>query len=287
VLDDATNQPINNATVSLWKSVRYGRSMVWNLIETVKTDPNGNFTLKVDDGLQCQLYAFFDDSSSPGFDYTPVSGIFRMPEKNVTFSVRLLPAASIIFDGDLWVVESTTPLTSFSYNIEDNGTGSSTEFNYVNVYGASSTNYDFIDLPPNHIVVPIDKKITIQVQASTSSKVGRVSKSFLINDIEQLNLTKGALARVSIEKYTTWINYDFMMSDFNASAQLLQEVDQKGFYVAVEKQDLTKAESLIRLAKTKLDNGQFKSAYTDLREAYIKIIDVKKSYSYPMSYSSV
>ena len=54
-----------------------------------------------------------------------------------------------------------------------------------------------------------------------------------INDIEQLNLTKGSIAHISIEQYSTWINYEYTMSNFNAATQLLLEVDQRGFYVVV------------------------------------------------------
>jgi len=268
VLDDATNQPIANASVSVWNTLG-GSPPQWMFVETQKTDGNGEFVLEVSDRTLHRVYIYYDDLSSPGFDYTPAFKDLPVLGGDVSLSVRLLPAASIIFEGNLWFVEAIKPSDSFTFIIPELDAASSSDYGYVSSYG-TFPNPNFLNESSKHVIVPVDSRVQVKVNASILISRERISKSLVIDDVETFNLTKGKLVRVNVERYTCLSNYGFMERQTDSSKELLKEIDETGFYAVVEKQDLAQIVSLLELARTKIGDGQYDKAYIDIREAYLK-----------------
>ncbi len=268
VLDDVTDQPIVNATVSVWETF-HKLPYQWQLVETAQTDGDGTFTLMVSDRTSYRIYAYYDDSRSPGFDFTPSFKDLTRSDEDTTLTFRLLPAASILFEGSLWFVESTKPSTSFTFIIVEEEVDPVNESGYVDSYGTSPPNNDFLTTPSNHVIVPVEKTIHIEVNASLSISNKLISKFFVIDDVNAFNLSKGDLTDIDLGQYTSLINYDSVEGQVDATTQLLGELDEKGFYTVAEKEDLARITSLLELAGTKIDNSHYSQAYTDLRESYI------------------
>jgi ABC-type lipoprotein release transport system permease subunit len=260
VLDNITSQPIVNARVSVWTYQR--------LVETVITNDSGRFALEVNREIPYQIYIYYDDLDSPGFDYIPVIKELHPSRGNVTLSIRLLPAASILFSGNFWFVESTNPFETYTFTV----TGlnlSPSNYGYVNTFGTSPPTHNFLNLSSKHMIVPLDATFQIAVNASILVSGKKIYKFFVVNDFESINLTKGQLIQVGLDKYTSLVNYEFTEDQINATSHLLSQLEKKGFYLIVEKEDLINAASLLEQARVKRSKIQYSKAYIDLKEAYI------------------
>jgi hypothetical protein len=268
VLDDVTDQPIINATVSVWDTFSE-LPYQWQFVETERTDVEGEFNLTVSDSRSYRVYVYYDDLSSPGFDYVPSFKDLTRSDENVVFTFRLLPAASVLFEGSLWFVESTKPSNSFSFIIVEEEAGRANDRGYVNTYGTSPPNKDFFNTSSNHVIVPVGRVVQIEVNASVLVSNEILSKHFVINDVDAFNLNRGDLTQIDIGKYTSPVNKDAVEDRVNATTQLLEELDEKGFYTVAEKEDLAQITSLLEVAGTKINNRQYSQAYTDLRESYV------------------
>jgi len=268
VLDGVTGQPIINATVSVWDTFSE-LPFQWQFVETERTDVEGEFNLMVSDGSSYRVYVYYDDLSSHGFDYVPSFKDLTRSGENVVLTFRLLPAASILFEGSLWFVESTKPSNRFSFVIVEEEVDPENDRGYVYTYGTSPPNNDFFNTSSNHVIAPVGRAVQIEVNASVLVSNEILSKHFVIDDVDAFNLSRGDLTRIDIGKYTSPVNKDTVEDRVDATTQLLEELDEKGFYTVAEKEDLAHITSLLEVAGTKIDNRQYSQAYTDLRESYV------------------
>lgn len=268
VLDATTGQPIKNAVVELGKAPT--RPSEWQKAESVTTDEGGYFIFKVKAGDSYGILVFFDDLKTSGFDYAP---IFRSvtANGNVTLSLRLHPAASIVFIGDLLFVEAVKPSSHYSYTILGNGSGEE----YVQSYGTSPPCYSFLNLPSNHIVVPIDRDFALNLSAKVVAERGETSHSYVI-DLGKHDISKGSLVKISLGKYSARYSLNLTSKYLVSSSQRLREVEDKGFYVAEEKRSLAQAESLLGLAEAKLSSERYDEGYADVKESYLKVAETDK-----------
>jgi ABC-type lipoprotein release transport system permease subunit len=242
---------------------------LWRFVETEWTDGEGEFNLMVSDRTSYRVYVYSDDLSSPGFDFVPSFKDLTRSDENVELTIRLLPAASVLFEGNLWFVESTKPSDIFSFFVVEEGADPANDFGYVGSYGTTPPNHDFLNTSSNHVIVPVERAVQIEVNASVIVANGRVSKHFVIDNVDGLTLNRGELARIEVGKYTSLVNYDTVDGQVNVTTQLLSELGEKGFYNVVEKEDLARITSLMELAGTKINNSHYSEAYTDMRESYV------------------
>ena len=269
VLDATTGQPINNALVELRKATT--RPDELQKIGNMTTDTSGSFIFTVKAGDDYYILVHYDDPETRGFDYAPVFKSITATE-NVALSLRLHPAASIVFVGDLLFVEVVKPSSYFSYTILGNGSGEE----YLQSYGTAPPCHSFLGLPSNHVVVPIDCDFMLNLSAKVIDERGDALHSFVI-DFGENGLSKGSLTEITLGKYSVAYNLNLTSRYLASSSQLLMEVEDRGFYVAKEKQGLTHAESLLGLANAMLGNGLYDGSYADVRESYLKVAEIYKS----------
>jgi ABC-type lipoprotein release transport system permease subunit len=268
VLDDATSQPLVNATVAVWDTVR-ATAYQWRLVATAWTDGAGEFTATVSDGSPYRVYAYSDDAGSPGFDYVPAFADLTRSDANVSLTFRLLPAASLLVEGNLWFVESTKPADSFSFLVVEDAADPSPGWGYVASYGTAPPIHAFLNTSSSHVIVPVERGIHLEVNASVMISNDRLSKHFVIDDLEGFTLRQGDVARIDVGQYTSPVNYAVVDGLVATTTQRLSELDEKGFYTVAENEDLARVTSLLALAHTKIEDASYSSAYTDLRESYV------------------
>lgn len=269
---ETTGKPIRNATISVWVDEE-GSSWNWKWVTKDRTDTDGSFIIKVVGNLNYRAYAYYDDSTSPGFDYAPAYMDFLMPEDNYTLFFQLIPAASLILEGDLSFIESNSPSEYFVFTIIDEkhklGDG------YVYEYGTSPPCHGFLDLEQNHVIVPINRDITLNVNATMIVESSRIHRSFNISDFGLFDL-KGEMIYYSLEPDLLKFNINSLTDYMQIPNQRLNDAEQKGFYVTLEKQDLVKARSLRDVAEIQLAKGEYDECYANLREAYLISVDTNK-----------
>lgn len=271
VVDNTSNLPIRNAVIQVWTVPDKSYYSTWKLTNVGKTDANGQFSVKVKSGAQYGIYAYYDDPSSPGFDFAPAFRLFTQGKENVNISFRLVPAMTILFTGELRFLETTKISTSFTFNIRDNTSSSDSE--YIHTFGTYPLCNNFLNLSSKHVIIPIDMNVRIEVKAETTGDKQSVSEKFTIDELGQLNLTKGNMIQFSLEEYSLKHDLETLRNATTSSEQLLENVEQMGFYATLEKQDLVKINNLLKVAEIKLNNGQYGDSYANLRDAYIKNVE--------------
>ncbi len=268
VLDDATSQPLANATIAVW-STSHSLAFQWRLSTTAWTDDAGVFTATVNDGNSYRVYAYYDDAGTPGFDYAPAFADLPRSTDNVTLVFRLLPGASVLVEGHLWFVESTKPSDSFTFLVVEDAATPTQEGEYVVSYGTALTTHAFLNLSSSHVIVPVGRALHLEVNASVLNADELLSKHFVIDDIAVSALRQGDLARIDVRQYTSPVNYAVVDGRVAATTARLNELAEQGFYTVAENEDLAHITGLLALAQTKIEDHAYSSAYTDLRESYV------------------
>jgi ABC-type antimicrobial peptide transport system permease subunit len=275
VVDEATNQPIENATIQVWDTTP-GSPAVWILVEEARTDGSGYYSITLEKEFQSRVYAFYDDPSSPGFDYVPsyhnvyISGEIRLRHE-------LQPGGSILTQGVLRIVESVRPSDIFGFTVLDAESGiRPREEGYVYDYGTEPQYHNFLNIDPTHIIVPADIPIDIQVNATLTIDSGIVKRTFLMSQIEPFIVGKGEQIQVGIDRSVLQFNIKLVEDEVALIDETLVEVEDKGFYTTLERQDIAKVEDLVDGARRKLTEGAFDECYADLREAYISILHINQ-----------
>ncbi len=267
VLDTVTGQPVVDTTIAIWETKVSGRETSITLQGITHTEVNGSYKIVVPGGTSYRIYAYYDDPNSPGYDYLPKYSTFALDKREKTnIDFEMIPAASIIFQGDILLVDSSRSPEQWGFTIvpkeellEIRG--------LVLTYGMvpESHNY-FLNITSNHVIVPANTTFQIQIKAAS-----RKYHSFYVDDSQFFYLDKGEEIQVNVEDYVLLYNLN-LTKDFLQLAEIhVNETEQMGFYVLSEKRDLIKAHSLIENAEQQLIGGFYAECYADLREAYTNI----------------
>src|SRR3989337_2679017 len=146
VVSDDEGAPLENARVLVWSKRE--------LLATGVTDDRGTFEIPVKTSSSYSVYVLADKTETGGIDYLPVKIDTSTPETNLTFI--LSPAASIILDGDVQLVESEELPISISYTVVDPLSNEDVSFGgLVLKFGTSTDSQStFLGLDPSQLVVP-------------------------------------------------------------------------------------------------------------------------------------
>jgi ABC-type lipoprotein release transport system permease subunit len=275
VIDGVTDQPIGNATIQVWDTTP-GSSAVWVLVEDVRTDVNGYYSINIEREFQCRIYTYYNDSSSPGFDYVPsFQDFYFSGENQLTFELK--PGGSIIFDGVLRIVESIKPSDAYSFTVLDPDTGSRLkDEGDVYDYGTEPQFHNFLGLDPKYIIVPAYTPVNIMVNATIVVNNEIVKRAFLVNQVEPFILEKGEKKQVKIDESLLPFNVNLVENEVTLIDEALVEVEEKGFYTSLDRKDIAKVKDLIDEANRKITEGAFDESYADLREGYIFTVQINQ-----------
>ncbi len=265
VVEDLTNNPVQNATVALWTE---GGSMKAN----TKTDVEGHFRIVTEGGFDCRVYAYCDVPNTPGLDFVPSVRSFYLKKGSETnISFRLVSGASVILEGDLLFVESSEPpfLVNFTVIDPDSGSplsGDDRVYNFDN--GHASHNY-LLGLNFSHVVVPADEAINIKVNSTVLLEDKRIYRVFTLDCYETINLSRGESIHIDVRKCSLQFNLNLIKDYVSSIESRLNETGRLGFYIAVETRDFDKIGELLEKAEFELIQVLYDECYADLREIYI------------------
>jgi hypothetical protein len=245
-------------------------------VEEGRTNVNGYYSINIEREFQCRVYAYYNDSSSPGFDYVPsFQDFYFSGEKQLLHELK--PGGSIIFEGVLRIVESLRPSDVFGFTVLDPDTGSRQEGDRdVYDYGTEPPYHNFLGVDPKHIIVPAYIPVEIMVNATVSVDNLRVERTFLVGRVEPFILEKGEKKQVGIDESLLRFNVDLIEKEIVLIDEALVDVEEKGFYTTLERQDSAQVKDLVDRARRKLTEGAFDESYADLREAYINTVQINQ-----------
>lgn len=271
VTDAKTSHPIAGASIvaSRTVSVGTGRSVTYQTITyNTETETNGNYRLEVDGGFSYQFYVYSDELGTPGYDYVPkLQSILVESGKETISDFSLIEAASIILSGDLILVNSSLPLSTWTLTVFPREVFSDYDGNII-TYGPSASSVNgILHINSSHIIVPT--QVAFEIIAATPNK-----GSITIDDPSFSNLAKGEAFRIEIAKYTFQSNLGIANTLLKTSEELISKADQDEFYVLADRRDLETASLLIQDSQTEYSRGYYVASYTDLREAYVQIVSI-------------
>jgi len=293
VLDENGN-PLQNATVAFWQveEVReppFGIQEIWKpslyvkgFLETnVTTDADGFFSATLSSQFPSWTWGYRVYVYTEDFRYMPVVrylGGLMIPERLL---VQLTPAASFIVDNDVLIVNSTAPWQPPNWLVfQVNPALEDAVYTYcdpTNSHFGEAHSY-FLGLAPRRVLVPANTSVEIRVLAVTSyyemrvayhPNIYRLVPRFVSFDLDRLPILKqGQEFHVDIREYSMQSNSLVVQDLLQGVETLLEQTEQRGFYVSAEKRDLTKSKDLLVSAESKRLEGLYDDSYTDLLQAY-------------------
>ena len=275
VLDESTLRPIGNATIQVWDTTRESPS-TWRLVKVGRTDLEGYYSITIGERSRCRVYAFYDDSSSPGFDYVPAfQDAYLSGEKNLTYVLK--PGGSLVVEGEFRFVESSKPADLFTFTVIDPSTGSRPSgegnvYDYRGKYGE----HDLFGLDSRRIVVPADTPIDVLVNASILVSDKMVYRTFRLSGVAPFILGKSQEIRVGIEASLSRLNFDLVEDRAEFVEGSLDGVEGKGFYVTLERRDFARVQELLDRAGRELARNSYDEGHADLREAYLGTLTINR-----------
>ena len=183
----------------------------------------------------------------------------------MSFAVHLYPAASLVFDGEFWFVEAVKPSQNYQFDVHPSP---QYETNYTMISTFGYAMHNFLNTSTAHIIIPLDRSFEVAVNTSVAVSDGTLTKTFRITEFTPSS--QGSLQHINIEEYTVQLNLQNVVAQSQVSQQLLQTLEEKEFYTVVEKSDLTQIEAQLELAKAQIEDQQFRFAFIELKEAYIR-----------------
>lgn len=277
VKEHSTGNPIPQANILVLRRSYWWGYQRWEKAFHGEVDSSGCFALELFGGQRYIIYAYYDDPLTPGFDYVPsMKSIWTPPSGGLNMTFELWEGASMFLEGEALFVETTEPAQS-SYSVLDPDSGNVIKLGeYTLNYGEGTSSHNsLLGLSPNHIIVPADMLFMIKVNSMI--KVGKetMTRSFLIDKPSHFVLGKGEAIHVNMMKYCLPFSLSTIRVEASEVGLMLDEREEEGFYLTVERQRLAQINFLILEAENLLDQGAYEASFTRLREAYVEISNLR------------
>ena len=279
--------PLRNATVRLWG---------FYLEAEVSTDSRGRYELSAaTTEASCQLYAFYDDPDTAGYDLLPSQARLDTGEDlTACVNFTLQPAATVRVTGQLKPVESTMKIHKFAFDVVDLVEGKviqQGEYRLVYGTGMNVQSY-FLGSDPSTLIVPSDTPFAVAVSSSyqheryppsrfrsyrwrlRTTKIETFNK-FTMVEGEGFRLGAGEVLELDIRRYSLVADMARIGPMIEEAEDELSEVEEQGFYVAAESHDIKEAKEFLSGIDEKIEGQEYEAAYVGLRQAYLKLQSVR------------
>jgi ABC-type lipoprotein release transport system permease subunit len=279
ILEDETGNPIEGAEVQvLRRRSRYYTSRRWQTVDSGISDENGNVLLTVDDDQRYLFVTSYDHPDTSGIDYVPRATYLVLGEDSAEIEIQLSKGASLTVSGQEYLIETTSTPT-ISYGVIDLETkmllqDPETGFRYGAIeYGLNH----ILGLNEYEVVVPVGTPFFLQVRSTTEIEGKEFSHTFVVEDFEENRLGQGESLNIDLREYTIETNLEKSWVFSENVSQVIDEKEEAGFFLSIEKHRLTSVQGLISDAEDYVIQGNYEQAYTRLREAYVELSDINSN----------
>jgi ABC-type lipoprotein release transport system permease subunit len=277
VYSSETNEPLPNSEIAVFhKRYRWGRRSIWNLDYHVRSDDVGEFKVSLREGYDYTLIASHDDKKTPGIDYVPQIKSVSGNEELDSIQFGLINGASVLLNGENFFVE-TTLFPYISYTLIDPKSNESIKLygEYIQFgTGVNSLN-EQLNLPSNQVIIPSETDVAIGVQAIVSTGDDTLKQEFTLHRNDPINLAKGDRLSIELGEYLFPKNLEKIYNESYKVSQLIFEKENEGFFLGVERQKITRIETLIKDSETYFFQSSNELAFTKLREAHLEITNLE------------
>ena len=281
--------PLQNASIRLWG---------YYLEAEAFTDSEGHYELSATlEETSCQLYAFYDDPDTIGYDLLPSQKrLSTSDDSTMSINFTLQHAATVYVTGQFKPVESTTKIRKFALEVVDPVDGRTIQFgDYGLIYGTGmNVQSYFLGLDPMTLIVPADAPFAVKVSSSYQHERVQPSRysrhrwrftrqrtkietfnEFVMVEGGGFKLGAGEVASLDIRRYSLTADMARVDPLVDETMANLTDVEERGFYVAAERHDLQEAKEILSGLDAKVENQEYEEAYVGLRQAYLKLLGVR------------
>jgi len=286
VRDRSSQQPIQGATIIVAEARESGLGPR----KTLTTHPNGSYAAEVNVGYQYLVLAFLKGDQEAKVEYVPGLQPLSVSEaRTYEVSFDLLPAGIIEVDEkEVQFVEDPRPLQlTFSYALW-NEAGEQ-----LNVEGAFSSFRELfqaeVGIRPRDILVPAGMPVELRVKASAYvARLGEpigsphhfrlLSHEFSVDDHGKLfKLRQGERVKATLSEASLLRSLSVVREAVESAPASLAEMERLGVLATLERRALAEIEALVDLAGLQIEARKYDEAYTNLRDAYLKVYSFQTS----------
>ena len=277
VVDDETGEPVSDAKVTVYYRRFYRRySSRWYSTSGTTTDQEGRFQL---DMTQDRSYLLFVSHETDGeTDYIPY-GVYHTPSGELEEEIiRLWRSATVRLEGQDFFIE-TSAIPEITIRVLEPNGQDPVDYGGVNLYygSGSSSVSTYLDKPSGEAYVPAGRGFVIRVTAHVEKGGDQFTETVFIDDYVGEGLLDGELISIDLRNRILPQSFDKIYNKTAGLTDLILDKEGQGFFLAVERQKLGRAESLTSAAQTRMDSGGYDEAFTSLREAYVILTDLENS----------
>jgi len=282
VRDHSTGNPIPHANVLVARSVtsyspRGLPTTEWQKVSQLEADVAGHFVLELSIRVSYKIYVYYDDSSTPGFDYIPsVKSILASTPGKMNLTFVLWGGATLFLDEEALFVETTEPSQS-SYWVSEPDSGAAMQFGeYLLHYASGETNLNyFLGISQSQLVVPANIPFMVRVESGTRVEGKAVIRTFSVDQPNHFTLGRGEAVHADLRAFCLPLSLSTVKAESARTSGMIEETEREGFYLAVERQSLAKIISLTLEAEQDLSQGAYGACFIELREAYLEVLNVQ------------
>ncbi len=277
VVDDETGEPVPDAKITVYYRRFYRRySSRWYSSGGTVTDGEGRFQL---DMTTDRGYLIFVSHETDGeTDYIPY-GVYHNPSGGTaTETIRLWRSAPVSLDGQDFFIE-TSAIPEITIRVLEPNGQDTMDYGGVNLYygsGESSVS-TYLDEPIGEAYVPAGRGFVIRVTAHVEKGGIQYTETIFIDDYADSGLSEGEAVTVDLRDRILPQSFDTIYNKTAVLTGLILDKEGQGFFLAVERQKLGRAESLTSAAQSRMESGGSDEAFTSLREAYVILADLESS----------
>ena len=261
IVRDGNGKPLPGASIFV---LRRWRGVVGNST----TDSKGRFSLTLDREGTYSVYALLDRPDTPGVDYVPsLWDTHAQIGTTTSFTFALKKGASLYFDGNVRIVETGKAADSCTFKVMRADAPLSGDL--VTTYGLGGI-YDRLgwssDLDERLVVIPADTEVIVNVFAQSTFAYDNFT---IKGESGYFKLPQGEMLRVDVTEDSLDSNLEKLRQMLNSASSLLQNADDAGFLVTVERQDLQEAHDQLDSSLASMKKGFYDESFARMRNVYI------------------
>jgi len=265
--------PVEGAHVEILRVGRWRRhTSGWESVHSLTTDSSGGFTARLEAGVQHRIIVYHEDG---GYDFVPYGDHLNLAAGEAEIRVELRRCARVEVKGLACFVE-TTAIPSTSMRVLDTETGESILSGGMSLtYGTLGESFtSYLGLPGDVLLVPSDTPFRLHIRSTVGSSRQAITRELEV-DVFGEGLAAGEEAEVDLRSVVLPDSIEYVAGAASSLEALLMEKETEGFYLAVERQRLSRATGLVAEAAAQMEAALFEDSFTSLREAYIVLTDVR------------
>ena len=253
---DGAGYPMSGVHVVFWNpEVRF----------MAETNASGRYETSILGWKSYQVYAYYNDVSTSGFDYIPAYRHVLVRDTPINMSFTLLPGASINIEGNLRSFENRQPPTNIVFTVLDQN-GLLEQTGCVTIYAEDLLVNQLLNLSKT-VIAP--SGIPFKIDASINYS-GEIEHHYTIDrEGDYLNVAQGQLLNIDLTGYAARGDIEICHGYVTSALSLVNEAESVGFYVSYERNELLRAEKFVEAANSATAKGAYEEAQANLRQAYL------------------